>query len=102
MRVVKPSTIKAYGRQHPDADSSLRGWLKATIDAEWMSLQHARDMFPNADGVKVKSGRTVTVFNICGNKYRLVVAIHYNSGKVYVLRFMTHAEYDKEKWKEQL
>lgn len=44
----------------------------------------------------------MTVFDIGGNKYRLVTAIHYNRQLIYVLRIMTHAEYDKEKWKEQL
>jgi mRNA interferase HigB len=42
------------------------------------------------------------VFNIAGNKYRLVTAIHYNRQIVYTLRVMTHAEYSRDKWKEQL
>jgi mRNA interferase HigB len=51
----------------------------------------------------VSSGNPVVVFNIRGNKYRLIVAIHYRpSGRVFVLRFLTHAEYDKEKWKAEL
>ena len=44
----------------------------------------------------------MTVFNICGNKYRLITAIKYRWRTVYMLRFLTHAEYDKEKWKNQL
>lgn len=47
-------------------------------------------------------GNIVTVFNIGGNKYRLIVAIHYNRGLIYVLRFFTHAEYSKNAWKEVL
>lgn len=50
----------------------------------------------------VRSGRSVTIFNIAGNAYRLITAIHYNSGKVFVLRFMTHAEYDRQTWKDDL
>jgi mRNA interferase HigB len=42
------------------------------------------------------------VFNICGNAYRLICAIHYNTGKVFLLRFLTHAEYDKDRWKDEL
>jgi mRNA interferase HigB len=42
------------------------------------------------------------VFNICGNKYRLICAMHFNTGKVFLLRFLTHAEYDKDQWKDQL
>jgi mRNA interferase HigB len=41
------------------------------------------------------------VFNICGNSYRLVCALHY-TGKVFLLRFLTHAEYDKNRWKDEL
>jgi mRNA interferase HigB len=52
--------------------------------------------------VRVASHRPVVVFNIGGNAYRLVAAIHYNKQVVYVLRIMTHAEYDRGEWKKQL
>jgi mRNA interferase HigB len=42
----------------------------------------------------------VTVFNFCGNDYRLVVAIHFDRQIVFMLRFLTHAQYSKDKWKE--
>jgi hypothetical protein len=51
-----------------------------------------------ADAVKVGSGRPVVVFDIAGNKFRLLTAIHYNLKKVFVLRFLTHAQYSKGKW----
>jgi mRNA interferase HigB len=57
---------------------------------------------PHADLVTVASGKPVTVFNVAGNKYRLVTAIHYNRQIVYTLRLMTPAEYSRDKWKEQL
>jgi mRNA interferase HigB len=52
--------------------------------------------------VRVASGRIATVFNACGNKYRMIVAFHYDKPRVYMLRFLTHAEYDKQAWKKQL
>jgi mRNA interferase HigB len=58
--------------------------------------------FPAADQVRVASGNPVVVFNVCGNTYRLICAIHYDTGKVFLLRFLTHAEYDKERWKGEL
>ncbi len=61
-----------------------------------------RRCFRSADQVRVASGNPVVVFNICGNSYRLVCAIHYNTGKVFLLRFLTHAEYDKDRWKDEL
>lgn len=102
MRVIKPSRIHEFGKVFPDAESSLKAWLKVTRKSGWQSLMDVRDTYPSADAVKVYGGRTVTVFNVGGNKYRLIVAMHYNTAKAYVLRFLTHGEYDKDQWKRQL
>jgi mRNA interferase HigB len=56
----------------------------------------------SADQVRVESGRTVVIFNIRGNNFRLICALHYNTGVVYALRFLTHAEYSKNQWKTEL
>jgi mRNA-degrading endonuclease HigB of HigAB toxin-antitoxin module len=65
-----------------------------------------RRTFPTADGVAVAAagGLTlvVTVFNIRGNKYRLITAINYPDAVVTVLFFLTHAQYDSDRWKGQL
>ena len=58
--------------------------------------------FPQADGVMVRSRRIVTVFNIRGNNYRLITAIHYQPQRVYLLRFYTHADYDDSGWEDTL
>jgi mRNA interferase HigB len=71
--------------------------LPTVIDCRYNS-----ETFPHADQVTVASKRTVTVFNIGGNNYRLITAIHYNTKIVYILRFLTHAEYDKDAWKKAL
>jgi mRNA interferase HigB len=102
MRVVKPSTVRAYAKQYSDAASSLEGWLRITRVADWHSLHDVRNDIPSADGVVVESCNTVVVFNIGGNKYRLIAAIKYQYAMVYVLRFLTHKEYDKDKWKKEL
>ena len=54
------------------------------------------------DFVKVQSGNTVAVFDIHNKKYRLVAAIHYDFPRVFVLRIMTHEQYDKNYWKDEL
>ena len=77
-------------------------WLKRTLAAEWESFADLRRTFPAADGVQVASGKTVIVFNIGGNDFRLIAAVHFNTKVVFVLRFMTHAEYDKNTWKDDL
>lgn len=61
-----------------------------------------RRTYPGTDAVRVRSGRQVLVFNIRRNDYRLIVATHFNRQIVYTLRFMTHAEYSKDDWKETL
>ncbi len=59
-------------------------------------------MFPHADQVKVRSGKVVTIFNVCGNDFRLITAIHYDRQKVFVLNFLAHAEYSRDNWKNRL
>lgn len=48
------------------------------------------------------SGRTVTIFNVCGNDFRLITAIHYDRRKVFVLNFLPHSEYSRNHWKDRL
>jgi mRNA interferase HigB len=94
--------LREWARRYPDARASLAAWYAITKKARWDSIADVRVDFPSADGVQVKSGRIVTVFNIRGNHYRMITAIHYNRKRVYLLRFLTHADYDKDDWKGQL
>ena len=102
MRVIKVSRVGEYGRLHAQARPSLERWLALTKLGEWACLADVRCTFGHADQVTVKSGRTVVVFNIKGNDFRLITAIHYNRAKVFVLRFLPHAEYSKDVWKDEL
>jgi mRNA-degrading endonuclease HigB of HigAB toxin-antitoxin module len=58
--------------------------------------------FPGVDPVKVKSGKTVHVCNIRRDEFRLVIAVHFDRARIYTLRFLTHAEYDRDQWKQEL
>lgn len=102
MRLIKRATLRQYARRFPKAASPLDNWARLTLSAAWSGLVDTRKTFPHADRVSVKSGRTVTVFNVCGNDCRLVTAIHYDRGRVFVLDFRTHAEYSKDTWKGRL
>jgi len=102
MRIIKPATVKDWMRQHADAVGPLQKWMTLVEDAEWKNFTQLRAVFSSADEVVVESGRPVVVFNIKGNNYRLIAAIHYNTQIVYVLDFLTHAEYDKDQWKKVL
>jgi|SRR5882724_4662943 len=101
MRIIKKKFLEDAKRAHPRARSSLDHWLRITKAAHWQNLNETRESFPHADQVTVKSKRTVTIFNIT-NDFRLITAIHYNREAVFTMRFLTHAEYDKNSWKNLL
>ena len=102
MNIITRRRLREYAKRYPDAADALHQWEQVVGEAEWESLQDVRRVFPHADAVQVASKKIATVFNIRGNKYRLIVAIHYNRQRVYVLRFLTHAEYSKDFWKDEL
>ena len=92
----------AAGCEHPPAARPLDAGRKFVKTAAWRNLVDVRRTYPDTDSVIVSSGRQVLVFNIRRNDYRLIVAVHFNRQIVYTLRFMTHAEYSKDRWKATL
>lgn len=102
MRIITRKRLRDFAGRFPDAADALEKWHDVVCEAQWDSLQAVRRVYPHADAATVASGNTVTVFNIRGNKYRLVVAIHYKAQRVYILRLLTHAEYSKDFWKDDL
>ena len=102
MRIIKEKFLVGMGRKYPKAASHLEAWRKIVRLAIWRNLVEVRRTYPDTDSVKVSSGRQVQVFNVCGNDYRLIVAVHFDRQRVYILRFLTHAEYDKDRWKAKL
>jgi mRNA interferase HigB len=95
MHVISFKRIKEFFSTHRDAASSLTAWHKTAKRANWQNLAELKQVYPSADLV----GRYV-VFNIGGNKYRLVARIVYRSQTLFVVAVMTHEEYDLGKWKE--
>ena len=87
---------------HPQAAGWLENFRKIALDAAWRDVNEMRRTYPHADMVRVKSGRIVIVLNVAGNKYRLVTAVHFRTQIIFTLRFLTHAEYSKEAWKDEL
>ena len=99
MDVIGAMRLQDFWKGRRDARNPLRRWLAIARVAQWSHPADVRRTLPTADPLKLDSGVTVTVFNIAGNKYRLVTRIVYPSGQVYVLFVLTHAEYCKERWK---
>jgi len=94
MRVVGRPVLEQYRAHHADAARPLSAWLKTAENASWTNLIEVRKSYPHADFVK-----PFTVFNIKGNKYRLITKINYKQQLISVETCMTHAEYDKGNWK---
>ena len=102
VRVIKETRVQEWWTKHRQAKSALEEWLVKTKAAKWERFNDVQKTFKTADSVTVSSGRQVVVFDIKGGKFRLIAPIHYDRGKVFAMLFMTHAEYSKDKWKDNL
>jgi mRNA interferase HigB len=99
MRIISKTRLKAFWSRHHDAARELTKWYAVTDKAKWSNPADVKQSFGvRVDFVRVESGNTVAVFDILNNRYRLIAAIHYNYPRVFVLRILTHAEYDTNKW----
>jgi mRNA interferase HigB len=102
MNVIKRRTLQQFWQIHPQAQMPLLVWFKIARKARWRSFAGVRATRGDADKVRVRSGRNAVVFNIGGNKYRVITLIDYLRQRVLVTHVLTHAEYDAEKWKRDL
>ena len=103
MTVLRVDRLADFARRHADARTPLEAWLQTLEAAIWRDPAEARETYAHLDpSVPVASGGRVAVFNIKGNKYRLIAQINYGLGIVNVLRVMTHAEYTRGAWKDVL
>jgi mRNA interferase HigB len=102
VRIIKEKFLKAAAIEYPTATAWLELWRATIRRSAWSNINEIRKFYPSADLVVVKSKRVVTVFNVRGNHFRLVVAFHFKTQIVFTLRFMTHAEYDRNYWKSEL
>ncbi|MBU6401502.1 MAG: type II toxin-antitoxin system HigB family toxin [Verrucomicrobia bacterium] len=102
MRIIKEKFLRDAAEQYPKAAKYLAAWIATVGAASWQNLAEVRRCYRSADLVRVGSGKPVVVFNVCGNTYRLIVALHFNRQMAYSLRFLTHGEYDREAWKDEL
>jgi mRNA interferase HigB len=95
VRVISKPALVRFAERHPDALVPLMNWYRITRRADWRSLVDVKKDFAHADVV----GRR-TVFNIHGNRYRLIARVNYTSKRVFILRILTHAGYSKGDWKQ--
>lgn len=92
--MISRKRILDFSENYPDTAKALDIWYRLVKHAEISNFSELRKLFPNADKVG-----NLTIFNIGGNKIRLIAAVHYNTQCIYIRHVLTHKEYDKEKWK---
>ena len=101
-RIIARKRLREYAARYPDAKASLEHWEHTVRSAKWQSPAELTRTFNTVDPATVSSGSQVYVFNIQRNEHRLIAAIHFDKGRVYVLRIMTHKDYDTQRWKDEL
>ena len=90
MRVISISTLREFWTKHAETEQPLREWYTKTRQAKWKTISDIRQDFNSVDYV----GNQRYVFDIKGNKYRLIVALKYTPGLVYIRFVGTHEEYE--------
>ncbi|MDB6043043.1 MAG: hypothetical protein JWM63_1594 [Gammaproteobacteria bacterium] len=90
MRVISRRALRDFWEVHPQAKAPLCAWYRVMEQTRFADFNAIKATFPAADYVA-----PFTVFDIGGNKFRLIAAIHHNTGRVYVRHVFTHPEYDK-------
>jgi len=90
MRIISRKTLREFWGKHPDAAQPLQAWFHDVKHAHWQSPAAIKAVYRNASFV----GRNRVVFNIKGNKYRLVAAVQYDFGIVFIRFVGTHKDYD--------
>ncbi len=93
MRIIAKSTLRAFYEQvnYVDSKSALEAWHHEVSKLQWSNPNDIKSQYRSASVV----GENKIVFNICGNKYRLIVSVNYNAGIVFVKFIGTHKAYNK-------
>jgi len=95
MHIITRKKITEFSKIHSDAEIPLDRWYRIVKKTDFESFSDLRKVFPRADQVN-----RLTIFNIGGNKYRLIAYIVYLNNRIYIRHILTHNEYNKGKWKE--
>jgi mRNA interferase HigB len=91
MRILSRSTLRAFWETHPDTEDPLKAWYYEASRADWQRPADVKAVHRSASII----ANDRVVFNIKGNRYRLIVAMRYDIGMIFIRFIGTHAEYDK-------
>ena len=95
MHIITRKKILDFAERYPECSTTLDAWYRIVKHTRFGNVAEWRCVFPSADQVG-----GFTVFNIGGNKVRLIAAVHYNTQRLYIRHVLTHKEYDKNKWRD--
>jgi len=95
VRIINEERLNRFVRSHPEAKSALLRWAAIAKVSQWRNLADVRNSFRSADQVC-----ECMVFDILGNNYRLITRVYYADQTVTLYHFLTHKEYDRERWKK--
>jgi mRNA interferase HigB len=95
MHVISKKKLRIFWSIYPVAKSPLDNWFRVAKKTDWSKFADVKATFGSADEV----GKYI-VFNVGGNKYRLICEINYQRGKVFVRHVLTHADYSRGAWKK--
>ncbi len=101
MHIISWGAIRAFVGKHPESQAPMRAWFDLVAARPFQGFADLRSVFPAVDRVRLPSGQERFIFNVGGNKYRVVCSIHFNRARVYIRFVLTHAEYDKGDWKHE-
>jgi mRNA interferase HigB len=91
MVILIKRTLDNYAKMHSDVAEAINNWYTVARRADWKSFNEIKNVFNSVDAV----GNDRYVFNLKGNKYRLVTMIHFDIRTIYIRFIGTHSEYDK-------
>lgn len=91
MRVIAKKILREFWEKYSDSENQLKTWYKEASKAKWTDPNDIKNQYPTAS--ILKAGRVV--FNVCGNKYRLIVQINYERQWIFIRFIGTHKDYDK-------
>ena len=91
VRIISRGTLRQFWQSHPDAENPLKNWYHEAKKARWTSPQEVKNMYRNASVIADNR----IVFNVAGNKYRLIVKFNYEFGIAYIRFIGSHKKYDQ-------
>jgi mRNA interferase HigB len=94
MHLIAIRNLRTDIALYPDVKNQIEAWYATVKKATWTNLEDVRQIYRDAEAVG-----NFTIFNIKGNRHRLIVGIDYQTQTIYYKYFLTHAEYDKNHWK---